>query len=166
MPISIYYGVCKADPRKLDKSGDFYGNNPKDITATVKESCSVMRPDFIVSASIVDLATCNYVHVPSWGRYYFIDDLLTMPGGRVSIRCREDVLTSNAEQIGNLSLYLDRAQRDQDRAKYLNDSSVPVELRRQCITLDFDKTPFSANYGSDAVYVLTVLGGTAHTPTP
>lgn len=161
MAVSIQYGQCTADPRKLDKSTDFQGDSP--VTATIKDNCSIMTPDFIVSASIVDLATCNYLKCTTWSRYYYITDLVTMPGGRVMIRCSEDVLTSNAEQIKQLSLYLDRTQQKVNADKYLNDRRVPAELRRQCITLDFDKTPFTANYGSDTVYVLTVLGGYGHT---
>ena len=81
------------------------------------------------------------------------------------IRCAEDVLTSNAEQIKNLSLYLDRTEQETNADKYLNDRRVPAELRRQCITLDFDRTPFTANYANDTVYVLTVLGGYGNTQT-
>ncbi len=162
MPLTIQVGYTTEDPRKLDKSSNFNSSSPTPFTATIKDNCSVMSPDFIVSASLVDLANCNYLHCEGWGRYYFIDDLITMPGGRVSIRCREDVLTSNAAQIGSLYAYLDRTEQESDRAKYLADSSVPTELRRQCITMEFDRTPFRANYAVDRVYVLTVLGGTEH----
>lgn len=161
MPVTIQYGKCTADPRKLDKSGDFDEGSP--VTATIKDNCSIMTPDFIVSSSIVDLLTCNYLHCSTWSRYYYITDLVTMPGGRVMIRCAEDVLTSNAEQIKALSLYLDRTEQETNADKYLNDRRVPAELRRQCITLDFDRTPFTANYANDTVYVLTVLGGYGHT---
>ncbi len=157
MSVSIQFGQCTADPRKLDKSADFQPGSP--VIAAIKDNCSIMTPDFIVSASIVDLATCNYLKCSTWSRYYYITDLVTMPGGRVMIRCSEDVLTSNADQIKQLSLYLDRSQQKANADKFLNDRRVPAELRRQCITLDFDKTPFTANYGSDTVYVLTVLGG-------
>lgn len=160
MPVTIQYGKCTADPRKLDKSGDFDGGSP--VTATIKDNCSIMTPDFIVSSSIVNLLTCNYLYCSTWSRYYYITDLVTMPGGRVVIRCSEDVLTSNAAQIKQLSLYLDRSQQKTNADKYLNDRRVPAELRRQCITLDFDRTPFTANYASDTVYVLTVLGGYGH----
>lgn len=162
MPLIIRIGYTTEDPRKLDKRNNFNQNSPQNHSATIKDNCSVMTPDFIVSASLADLARSNYLEVPIWGRFYYIDDLVTMPGGRVSIRCREDVLTSNAEQIGDLYAYLDRTEQESDRAKYLADSSVPTELRRQCITMEFDRTPFRANYSVDRVYVLTVLGGTEH----
>lgn len=163
MALTLRYGYVTADPRKLDKSAEFLQHST-DISATVKENCSIMNPDFIVSASIVALQTCNYVQVPEWGRYYFVDDLYTMPGGRVAIRCHEDVLTSHASEIANLKLYLDRTQDESKRSKYLPDGSLPAETRRKCITLDFDSTPFRANYATDKVYILTVLGGTGQAP--
>ncbi len=69
-------------------------------------------------------------------------------------------MTSNADQIKDLYLYLDRTEQKTNADKYLNDRRIPAELRRQCKTFDFDSTPFTANYGSDVVYILTVLGGT------
>lgn len=118
-----------------------------------------MNPVFIVSPGTLNLSNYNYCHVSAWGRYYYIVDMVTMPGARVAVKCEEDVLTSNAAAIGALSLYLDRTAQESDADKYLADRSLPAELKRKCITLDFDATPFTANWASDNIYVLTVLGG-------
>ena len=159
--ISISYGTCKADPRKLDKSSDFTIQSSANVY--MKEDSSLMNPVFILSSSIINIVNVNYLEVPSWGRYYFVDDIIVMTGQQVALKCHEDVLMSNAAAIGDLLCYLDRTEKDADADKYMPDSAVPAECRRKCITLDFDVTPFRANYGSDTVYVLTVLGGSSNT---
>ena len=159
MPLTIQVGYTTEDPRKLDKSSNFYRSSPRSFTATIKDNCSVMSPDFIVSASLVDLANCNYLHCDGWGRYYFIDDLITMPGGRALIRCREDVLTSNADQIRNLSGYLIRTADGTHTNKLIRDNVFPAQANRQLQIYQFNASPFTANYSSDLVYLLTVVGG-------
>ena len=159
MALNIQVGYTTEDPRKLDKRTNFNSSSPTPFTATIKENCSVMSPDFIVSTSLVNLANSNYVHCDEWDRYYFIDDLVTMPGGRVAIRCREDVLTSNADQIRTLSGYLIRTADDIHTNKLIRDNVYPAQSNRQMQIYQFDASPFTANYASDIVYVLTVVGG-------
>ena len=159
MAISVQFGICTEDPRKIDKRSNFLGSSPVTIPCTIKDNCSIQNPILVVSPASINLSKFNYAHISIWGRYYFIVDMFTMPGGRVSIKCTEDYLTSNADQILALSLYLDRTADTEKSNKYLPDSRIPTELRRQQRTIDFNMTPFTANYGSDVVYVLTVLGG-------
>ena len=159
MSISVQLGICTEDPRKIDKRSNFAGSNPVNVSCTLKDNCSIQNPVFIVATGTVNLSRFNYAYVSVWSRYYFIIDMMTMPGGRVAIKCAEDYLTSNADQILGLSLYLDRTGEPTKANKFLQDSRVPAESRRQQYTIDFDSTPFTANYGSDTVYVLTVVGG-------
>lgn len=159
MAISVQLGSCTEDPRKLDKSANFAASSPVSINAILKDNSSIMNPVFIVAPGTLNLSNFNYCYVSAWGRYYYITDMVTMPGARVAVKCDEDVLTSNAAEIGALSLYLDRTAQDSDADKYLGDRAVPAELRRKCITLGFDSTPFTANWATDRIYVLTVLGG-------
>lgn len=159
MPFIIQVGYTTEDPRKLDKRENFNSSSPRPFTATIKDNCSVMDPDFIVSASLVDLANNNYLHCEEWGRYYFIEDLIAMTGGRVAIRCKEDVLTSHADQISNLSGYLIRTADDTHTNTLIHDNIYPTQANRQMQVYQFDASPFTANYAADLVYVLTVVGG-------
>lgn len=160
MSITVKLGICTEDPRKLDKSVNFFGNNPTEISAILKDNCGIMTPVFIVSPGSINISRYNYCYVPSWGRYYYIIDMVAMTGSRIAVKCDEDVLSSNAAAINDLQLYLNRTATDVLSSEYMGDDGVPAELRRRCITLDFNTTPFTANYGSDTVYLLTVLGGT------
>lgn len=159
MSISVQFGICTEDPRKIDKRSNFAGSSPINVSCTIKDNCSIQDPVFILATGSVNLSKYNYAYVAVWGRYYFIVDMNTMPGGRVAVKCVEDYLTSNADQILALSLYLDRTEEKEKSNVYLPDSRIPTEQRRQQITIDFNSTPFTANYAADTVYVLTVLGG-------
>lgn len=161
MALTIQIGNCTENPRKLDKMPNFLASNPVEITVDIKNSCSIMRPEFVLVSTAVDISHYNYLIVPSWnGRCYYIDDIVTMPGVRTAIRCREDVLTSNAAQIGDLLINVHRAEDAAIRNRYIHDSGYNVQANRQCETIPLNRTPFSANYSTDEVYILTVVGGT------
>lgn len=160
MSISIKIGSCTEDPRKLDKRQNFESSEPHTITVEIKDTCSIMRPDFVLISTNVQISGYNYIHVPTWGRYYFIDDIVTMPGYRTMIRCREDVLTSYADQISNLTGNVQRAESTSLRNALVKDPGYNVQSNRQCETIPFNRTPFAANYATDQVYLLTVVGGT------
>lgn len=157
MAISIQLGSVSVDPRTLDKRPSFTDSQPATVSAQIKDACSIMQPTFILTAAAVDLVNYNYVHVQSWGRYYFIRNVITMPGSRVELQCREDVLTSNADQIKALSINLSRSS--SARNARLTDSLQPSQVNRQCQTIKFKDCLLGANYSSDIVYVLTVQGG-------
>lgn len=157
MSITIKIGSISVDPRTLDKTTDFSSSTPVEITAKVKDSCSVMNPRFILSASVVDLIEYNYCYVSDWGRYYYIDNMVTMPGGRTEIVCREDVLTSNVDAIKAMKINLARSTSQINTR--ITDGSRPAQANRQCETIAFNDCHLGANYASDIVYVLTVQGG-------
>ena len=157
MSITIKIGSISVDPRTLDKTANFTASTPTDITAKVKDNCSVMNPRFILSASVVDLVAYNYCYVSDWGRYYYIDNMITMPGGRTEIVCREDVLTSNATAIKAMTISLERSQSNNN--KRMLDSFRPSQVNRQCETIQFKDCALGANFATDIVYVLTVQGG-------
>lgn len=157
MSVNIRIGQCTEDPRKLDKRPNFESSTPTTIAADIKDNCSTMHPQLVLTASLVNLTQYNYLEIPSWGRYYYIDDIVVMTGGRVAVRCSEDVLTSNADQILTLTAFVQRSE--QHKTPYLPNSDYNVQCNRQCETIPFNITPFRANYATDEVYLLTVMGG-------
>lgn len=157
MSITIQIGTCTEDPRKLDKSANFAASEPVDVTAQIKDNCSIMHPTFILSATAINFATTNYLHVADWHRYYYIDNIVALTGARVEVRCSEDVLTSNADAIKGLRIRLHRAQNREN--KKVLDPMRPSQVNRQCETIEFKNCQLGATYSTDHVYVLTVQGG-------
>lgn len=157
MAISIQLGSVSVDPRTLDKRPSFTDSQPATVSAQIKDACSIMQPTFILTAAAVDLVGYNYLHVQSWGRYYFIRNIITMPGSRVELQCREDVLTSNAEEIKAMQINLARSTSQINTR--ITDGSRPAQANRQCETIAFKDCLLGANYDTDIIYVLTVQGG-------
>lgn len=157
MAISIQLGSVSVDPRTLDKRPSFTESQPATVSAQIKDACSIMQPTFILTAAAVDLVNYNYVYVQSWVRYYFIRNVITMPGSRVELQCREDVLTSNADEIKSIQINLARSTSQINPR--LTDGSRPSQANRQCETIAFKDCLLGANYSTDIVYVLSVQGG-------
>jgi len=165
LAINIRIGICNEDPRKLDKRPNFESSSPVTVAADIKDSCSLSSPQFVLTASLVDVSKYNYIHVSAWhDRYYFIDDFVVMPGSRIMIRCSVDPLTSNADEILQLTAMVSRSESRKN--KYLPNSNYHAQANRQCQTIPFDRTPFTANYATDQVYLLTVMGGSQGGNTP
>lgn len=162
MSINIKIGTITVDHRTLDKRTNFNASSPATIAVTIKDNCSIMQPVFILTAAAVDLVDYNYIYVSSWGRYYFISNLVTMPGGRVEIRCREDVLTSNADAIKEITGTVGRQEAADMRDPYLQDPKMLKKSKTYTQNLHFDKDPFTLGdgaFGDQVHYILAVVGG-------
>lgn len=157
MSITIQIGTCTEDPRKLDKSANFASSTPVDVTAQIKDNCSIMHPTFILSATAINFATTNYLHVADWHRYYYIDNIVALTGARVEVRCSEDVLTSNADAIKGLRIRLHRAASREN--KNVLDPMRPSQVNRQCETIQLKNSFSPVNYSTDICYILTTQGG-------
>lgn len=162
MAITITVGTISVDPRTLDKRNNFASSDPSDISVNIKDNCSIMQPVFILTASAVDVVSYNYLYVADWGRYYFIKNIVTMPGTRLELICKEDVLTSNADAIKNIVGTVGRQESEQMRDKWLQDPKMLQSSRIYTHNLHFSENPFT--YGDGALgdqvhYILSVVGG-------
>ena len=162
MAITITIGTISVDPRTLDKRNNFESSDTSDISVNIKDNCSIMQPVFILTASAVDIVGYNYIYVASWGRYYFIKNIITMPGTRIEIICKEDVLTSNADAIKNIVGTVGRQQSTAMRDKWLQDPKMLQSSKIYTYNLHFSENPFT--YGDGALqdqvhYILSVVGG-------
>ena len=77
----------------------------KDLTdilttyAWLKESTSIINPTFVLEAPLADLVRANYVTVPTFGRSYFIQDIISITTDLVELNCHVDVLSSFKDDI-------------------------------------------------------------------
>lgn len=97
MATSVQIGTCNDDVRKLNKS--FSGTG---VSCRIKEPCDILYPTIIVDYNS-SFANANYVYIPEWGRYYFIDNITVAPGHTMMIHCVVDVLNSWKNSISNIT---------------------------------------------------------------
>lgn len=154
--MQILLGNVSADPRTLDKRAEFGDGTPYNIQTF--ENCNIKKPIFTLSISI-GLTSYNYMYIPTWNAYYFLSEPDVIDGVRCRYFAEMDVLTTFADTIKTLPAFLTRTADAEKQNKYIRDTKRPVQSNRQLETYKFNRTPFTASYANDIVYLLTVIGG-------
>lgn len=123
-----------------------------DLTGDLREGSSIITPGIRIALDSVP-ADVNYMYVQDWGRYYFIDDIVSVRAGIWELSGRVDVLGSFGTQIKTCSGIVHRAESDQAYNVYLDDGSFRSYANPEIRTLAFP-TGFST-----WSYLFAVSGG-------
>lgn len=126
---TIEIGKSTDDIRTLDKN--FVA--VKTITnARIKEPCDILYPSVIVNYDS-SITKCNYVYIPEWDRYYYIDNITVSAGHTLTLNCVVDVLNSFKDEIKNLTVNVER----NENADFsdISDLSVCTSNRQEVVTL-------------------------------
>lgn len=145
--MQITIGRTSDDRRKLQKS--FSGS---DITAQLKQPCDVLNPVFIISYNS-NYITSNYVHVPEFGRYYFINNINLLPGNRAELSCSVDVLMSWQSEINSVKTLISR--QENAGLSTIPDSNIVIK-NYDIINIYASDMSFDTAFGN---YVLELYGG-------
>ena len=116
------------------------------ITATLKDDVSMVQPVFIVQGNNF---TYNYVEFA--GRYYFVDDVVSLRNNLMEIHCNIDVLATYKAAIQASSQFV---------LYYTHSNTEIVDARlatKTAITVDSSTQTFN-NLGSGESYMLTAIG--------
>lgn len=117
----------------------------------LKENTSVLKPVIIVRTAN-DLSGFNYMHIASFNRYYFIDDIILLYDDTWEIPGHVDVLETYATQILNNTAVIRRQSNLYNT--YLNDPEWKVYAYEERIAMKFKTTPFK----KALEYILTTAG--------
>ena len=118
----------------------------------IKGESSIINPVLILQYN-EQLFASNYVYIPAWSRYYFIDDMRVLTGGRVEISLSVDVLESFKDSI----LELDGILSDTEQTglnNYLPSESFVVNCKHKT-----DIVNFSNGLLDNGEYILITAGG-------
>lgn len=134
---------------------DSYNVNPYNAV-------DIERPSFIMDYS-AGLVGCNYIHVPEFGRYYFVTNSVNK-GGQIILECLSDPLTSFLNDIKNCDITVLRSTSVGAPTMY-EDSKLPVypnknnitSIEMECLNDDLNSNVTPPYY----CYVLTVIAGSA-----
>lgn len=119
-------------------------------TVRLKEETSLMNPTFILSSYD---PRYNYVHVPSWNRYYFVKDVTLNIEGVFELSCTLDVLATYKASIGETTTYIERTSDATKISPFVHDSAISSESK----IVSTESATTSAFPGA-TVYVLRVIG--------
>lgn len=122
----------------------------------LKEGCSLVNPVIQVEGNISDFHNYNYVRVYSWGRYYFITDIISVRSHLIELHMHCDVLTSFADEIEVQTGIVDRRQKGYNT--YLNDGSIHVFQDRVVINYPISGGNNFKNKKGEGSYILALAG--------
>lgn len=130
----------------------------KNKTLVYQTSCEIKGESSIINPVLIlqyteQLFGSNYVYIPAWGRYYFIDDVRVLPGGRAELSLSVDVLESFKTSILELNVILsDTEQTGVNR--YLPSESFVVNCKSKT-----DIVNFSNGLLDNGEFILITAGG-------
>ena len=101
-----------ATPDRVDKS-DYLTVVGTLSNVVLKNDTNLMSPTFILKTSEV-VYNSNYVYCSFTHRYYYIDNIDALSGGRLAIHCSIDVLYTYKDEILNSSAWIERSDTTTD----------------------------------------------------
>lgn len=122
-------------------------NTGNTVTIQIKDECSFLTPNIIVSKDIVSgvfsPTIYNYVYIPYWERYYYITDWKYL-NSNWECSLIVDVLASFKTEIGNTQSYIMRSASQSDGS--ISDGFYPVKTSPQITSVNV--SPAMADVGS------------------
>lgn len=101
MSFTITIGINQSPKNSLDKTVE----HEIDFEGVLKDATSIIDPVIMVEANLTSVRWANYMKIPAFGRYYFINNIRSIRAGLVAFECHVDVLTSYADEIrGNTAI--------------------------------------------------------------
>lgn len=93
-----------------------------DLTGALKATSNIISPTILVECE--NPSSYNYLYIPSFNRYYFIENCVSVRTGLWEISCKCDVLQTYSTQIkGNSGIVL---RQKNMRSKYLTDNKIAL----------------------------------------
>ena len=137
-----------SDPREKVKKTVTSGAT---FSCVLKEGTSIFNPVVILQTD-ASVYNFNYMHIPAFGRFYFITDIRSIGNNRWEVSGHVDVLNTYASGILNNDAVIKRQQNLYNL--YLNDPDFQTYNNDVIQTKKFTDSEFSKNL----TYVLAING--------
>ena len=143
MTVKLYRN--KAPNNKVNKSSSIT------LVDTITEAIfkedgalDILNPKVLIKwgTDVSDFATINYLEIPKYNRFYFINNIYTV-GGLVALECKVDVLMSHKHDILNSKQYIMRSE--SKRSPYLVDQKIPFRSDKRVHYNPFGNDAFLNN---------------------
>lgn len=120
-----------------------------DLTGQLKNTSSIVNPTILVEAT--NPSSYNYMYIPEFNRYYFIENCRSIRTNLWEIDCKCDVLETYSTSIkANTGIVL---RQKNIRSQYLTDNKISLNSNMRVRLKAFNYT-----FGSQNL-ILTVAGG-------
>lgn len=134
-----------ATPNRVDKSG-YLSQIATIKNVRLKEQTELFNPTFILRTN-ENVYSANYLYCSFTGRYYYIERFDALPGERIAVQCRVDVLHSFRNEIKSSQAWVTRSANtadDSDNFDMLhNDYPFRADYTLKGCDLENSYTPFT-----------------------
>ena len=105
MIIKLYKN--KAERNRMDKTN--FLDDELVVTGEIREPTSIISPSIsIFQVSNVNLIEYNYIQIPDFNRYYFVDNIIAQSNGIFRFDCSVDVLMTFKDDLYELDIVCSR----------------------------------------------------------
>lgn len=142
-------------------------NTIKTINGTIVEQMTLSDLEcklilkFTTNYTFLNKSTlCNYASLVIGRRiYYFIENITYMPGNRILLTMKEDVLQTYSSEILQMNCLITR--QENIGINFIVDNFLPMKNEKKIKVIEFDNSEFNLNTATKDSYnfLLTVAGG-------
>ena len=123
-----------------------------DFTCALKDNTSILRPTLVLRSDNASLAGFNYMKIPQFSRFYFIDDIVSLHNYQWEISGHVDVLQTYMTAILNQNVILNKQETRGN--KYLNDGSFVSQVNEFNTSYNFPN-----GFNTAGTFILICAGG-------
>ena len=147
MEIKLYHNTSANN--KIDKSL----HSETTYSGSLRDDSKVINPEIMIESS--NLTGFNYAYIPSFHRYYYIDEIVSYRSNLWIIKLKVDVLMSFASDIKDLTCVIEATESYKGN-DYLADSDSWVNMvKAKTDILNFNGSSLLDN----GEYILITAGG-------
>lgn len=141
MSVQVNLMINQSDTRDVNKTLATYKMG---INCNLKSSTELINPTIYLSKDVgIELDAFNYVYIPDFSRYYYVQNSSKELGGVIQIDCHVDVLMSHKDAIGNLTAIVERQEKNYNL--YLSPLDIPNFAYRRIQTKQFPNQPLNVS---------------------
>lgn len=145
--MTIEFYVNQSEKNRLDKTLVSAFN----LNGELKEDCSIIDPVIKIVGDVSSMASVNYMYIPSFGRYYFINNVISINNEICEVHAHVDVLSTYKDEIRAQRAVVSRQEKKWNL--YLNDGVFKTYQNPYIITKAFP-SGFTEQH-----FVLSIAGG-------
>ena len=140
---------------------ELYQNNSRDnarskdltllasLNGTLRNETSIIDPKIRIAGSVPH--NCNYLYIPEFHRYYFVNDVVSMRNGLYELSAHCDVLTSAGSGLDSCSGIVRRQENNWNL--YLDDGVFKAYSNPNVV-----QKSFPSGFTGSLNYILAVAG--------
>lgn len=150
MQINLF--TCNAERNRVNKNN--YISNRFVLEGSFRKATSALNIEIDIEKTNPLLYKYNYMYIEEFGRYYFIDDIVSVRNRLWTIHATVDVLMSFSSDILSTECIIDKVENESVANLYLDDGSFVMDSRKYNEVKEF---PNGLN--ETGQYILICAGG-------